>query len=1008
MRFGLAATFLAVVHSSQWDCKPQKLTFADGDSLGFAGGITDLRTCENLCGAQRLCQAFQVDVKNTQCVMLSAASAGTPDDSGATGCVRVSGSSELQINSTDPHVRTPVMVDGEPATAVTVVDDETRNRLPSALTSNQRHEMGDDALAGHGHGEHSTLHIALLFPFVGLSMGAVTLQIQSEYFHFFPYTSVLFVEGILLVILDQLYGQAWGSLSMSMEMWVNIDPHLLFYSFLPILVFADAFSGNSHLFARSFAQTCLLAGPGVLMGAFSMGAFGYYVLPYKWSFEVAMAFGAIMSATDPVAVVAILKDLGVSPKLRTLISGESLLNDGTAIVMFMVFHRMVQGKIWEIGELMAYSASMTLLSPLFGAAVGIVVTVWLHHASDDYYENFTTIQVSLTICIAYLVFIMAEGGLGISGVLSVVFCGVVMQMMGRTKVINHETMEHVWGMFEHCATVLIFLLGGMIFGNIVLASEYIRMVDFLWLILLYASMMAIRFLVLLLCFPILRVTGLGCGFRELVVLWWAGLRGSVGMALAILMDLDPNISAKQGSEIMFLVGGVAALTLTVNAGTMPKLLDFLEITARPEVHSAMLDHIMGRINEAALELFSELKDDPKFQPCNPSEVSHLVSLVEEHASTPRASPGDDEANTKRLREVWLNCVRSSYWELVHQGLLPRKSTSAPILLESVDAALDDLSSMRDWQKLKSKFESRFFKTEDHLMFWLQCDCVSTGGVMSDDRDEERLIADMCLSFMEAHNNAEEKLRPYFTAESTEIVKYAGDATGVITTDMPHPFKDGTPVLFQGTSAVLEQGHKYFVKVVGPKRFTVHTSDSLSKGSLVTFPFDTENITQGSFVGQRSSGELWKSYEIVKVESEMERKLAWEYFETQCTDRARSQQQSRWLALNILHEQRKLLDEFCEAGIMGESDKEGFTEHLLERAAKIEQMMIDPNAMNAADLINFSTRAAVGAAVKATEATLAVGTTAFSMGDAAVRAGGEGLRGVGALARQAVDGGPNRV
>jgi hypothetical protein len=76
----------------------------------------------------------------------------------------------------------------------------------------------------------------------------------------------------------------------------------------------------------------LLAGPGVVIGAVLMGVFAKFLLPYNWSWNLAMVFGSILSATDPVAVVALLKSAGASPKLTILIVGESLLNDGTAMV----------------------------------------------------------------------------------------------------------------------------------------------------------------------------------------------------------------------------------------------------------------------------------------------------------------------------------------------------------------------------------------------------------------------------------------------------------------------------------------------------------------------------------------------------------------------------------------------------------------------------------------------------------------------------------------------------
>jgi NhaP-type Na+/H+ or K+/H+ antiporter len=78
----------------------------------------------------------------------------------------------------------------------------------------------------------------------------------------------------------------------------------------------------------------------MLLGTTLTALVAYSVLPYNWSFELCMTFGSILAATDPVAVVALLKEVGASPSLTMLISGESMLNDGTAIVMFTIFSQM--------------------------------------------------------------------------------------------------------------------------------------------------------------------------------------------------------------------------------------------------------------------------------------------------------------------------------------------------------------------------------------------------------------------------------------------------------------------------------------------------------------------------------------------------------------------------------------------------------------------------------------------------------------------------------------------
>ena len=116
----------------------------------------------------------------------------------------------------------------------------------------------------------------------------------------------------------------------------RIDPHTMLYVFLPPLIFESAFSIEWHLFKKTAWQCLLLAGPGLLLAS-GMTALPINVLMYKdWSFEASLLLGTVLSATDPVAVVALLKELGAKKSLATLIEGESLMNDGTAMVIFNV------------------------------------------------------------------------------------------------------------------------------------------------------------------------------------------------------------------------------------------------------------------------------------------------------------------------------------------------------------------------------------------------------------------------------------------------------------------------------------------------------------------------------------------------------------------------------------------------------------------------------------------------------------------------------------------------
>lgn len=181
---------------------------------------------------------------------------------------------------------------------------------------------------------HLHNHFAMIFPWFVMAMGLVTFYLLSRYCHWFPYTASMFLLGIFMgvaiVRLDHI-----DQISSSIRMWENIDAETLLLAFLPGLLFRDSYCSNVFLFAKALPQALLLAFPGVLVGTCLTALVGYYILPYGWSWSFCMMFGSILSATDPVAVAALLGEVGAPPRLQTHIGGESMLNDGSAIGKFL-------------------------------------------------------------------------------------------------------------------------------------------------------------------------------------------------------------------------------------------------------------------------------------------------------------------------------------------------------------------------------------------------------------------------------------------------------------------------------------------------------------------------------------------------------------------------------------------------------------------------------------------------------------------------------------------------
>lgn len=186
----------------------------------------------------------------------------------------------------------------------------------SGHESTTSHSTSASEASGHeegGHDSHSHVYYAILFPWFIISTGIVVFYFITRFCHFVPYTAVLFLIGTLMGI-GITNSPLNDQLTASIKMWENINSELLLLTFLPGLLFKDAYGLDFHLFTKAFGQILIMAFPMVLAGTYLMSLVGQYILPYGWNFNLAMTFGAILSATDPVAVSALLNEVGAPPR----------------------------------------------------------------------------------------------------------------------------------------------------------------------------------------------------------------------------------------------------------------------------------------------------------------------------------------------------------------------------------------------------------------------------------------------------------------------------------------------------------------------------------------------------------------------------------------------------------------------------------------------------------------------------------------------------------------------
>ena len=360
---------------------------------------------------------------------------------------------------------------------VIIIADSKDHEQPGygdAIIEGLGEEHGESHGEGHAetHGRHGL--DALFFIILALIIGAATRHFLKK--SPLPFTVMLLLFGLGLGTLARLhYFDFWdfGFLKLDVSLmndsmiWAaNLNPHLLLYVFLPILIFEAAFAMDVHVFKKSVTNATILAVPGICI---ALGLTAAIVIGCKmagigfegWGWPMALMFGSVISATDPVAVVALLKELGASKKLGTLIEGESLLNDGTAIVIFNVFLLTVTGAASDTNGFVEF-IYVAVGGTVVGLLIGWVVLAWVKKVFND-----ALVEICVIVAAAYLAFFVAEYFLHVSGVLALVALGLVMAGVGRTRIspeVEHF-MHEFWELAGFIANCLLFLIVGVVIAE---------------------------------------------------------------------------------------------------------------------------------------------------------------------------------------------------------------------------------------------------------------------------------------------------------------------------------------------------------------------------------------------------------------------------------------------------------------------------------------------------------------------------------------------------------------
>jgi monovalent cation:H+ antiporter, CPA1 family len=397
-----------------------------------------------------------------------------------------------------------------------------------------------------------------LTPMIALMIVAIAVALIAHRLRL-PYTVGLVIAGIVLALSPVQVG-------------LVLTHNIIFEIILPPLLFEAAINIQWKDLRQDAVPILILAIPGTMLAAILVTLAFHF--GWGWRLQPALMFGVLIAATDPVAVIAMFKDNGVHGRLRLLVESESLLNDGVAAVLFALVLAWVQasGQAHPSTGQIVSLLTITVGGGIVAGAVCAGLAIMLARRTADH-----LVESTVTTTLAYGSFLLAEH-FNCSGVLATVTAGLLMGNLGLAPASKYggsltdkgrEFTLALWDFLAFIANSFVFLLIGITVAKIPFHELGNRALSFDIIVVLLSRALTIYPLCAL-----FRYSGWRISFKFQHVLWWGGLRGALGLALAL--SLPPELEMR--NQVLIATFGVVVFSVVVQGLTMPLLLRGLGIT----------------------------------------------------------------------------------------------------------------------------------------------------------------------------------------------------------------------------------------------------------------------------------------------------------------------------------------------------------------------------------------------------------------------------------------------
>ncbi|MBW4600470.1 MAG: Na+/H+ antiporter [Calothrix sp. FI2-JRJ7] len=495
---------------------------------------------------------------------------------------------------------------------------------------------------------HANLKSFLLV--LSVSLSVATLPQIFSWLRQIPYTLLLVIVGLILALVDVRL--------------VNLSPELILTIFLPPLLFEAAWNLKWSNLKRDLVPICLYAILGVLITIAGV-ALGLNQIA-GISLTTALLIGASLSATDPVSVTALFRELGAPQRLTTLMEGESLFNDGMAVVAFGFLVALQQ----ETTQLGLQPILVELLSVVgIGIAVGCLIGFSISYLTQRF--DLPLVEQSLTLVSAYGTYLITED-LGGSGVIGVVTCGLILGNFGSRIGMNPRTrliVSEFWEFLAFFVNSIVFLLIGDQIRFDVLQANFITIAITVGAM-IFARAISICSLSALSNFLVKSEIPI----PDQTVVWWGGLRGSVSIALA----LSVSVVVPAREEIIATVFGVVLFTLLVQGLTVKPLLEKLQLIDKQPLRKLYTEAVarqvaLNRVLEHLAQTENRIGIEPEYYRYQETLIKgELTRLQTEIDKMYLEYPNLQKFTKQQLREELLAVEADTYGEFVKTGWLNKE------------------------------------------------------------------------------------------------------------------------------------------------------------------------------------------------------------------------------------------------------------------------------------------------------------------------------------------------